>query len=69
MSKLNFEKGLKYLSKSDEILRRVISNLKPQKPDQREPNDELLKVLKLKAQLEPSGDAEGIYEKLSLIHI
>ena len=59
MSELNFEEGLKYLSESDEILRRVISNLKPKKPDQREPNFESLIRIIAGQQLSSAADQQS----------
>ena len=63
MSKLNFEEGLKYLSESDETLRRVISNLKPEKPDQREPNFESL-IRIIAGQQLSSAAASTIFQRL-----
>ena len=63
MSELNFDEGLKYLSESDEILRRVISKLKPKKPDQREPNFEsLIKIIA--GQQLSSAAASTIFQRL-----
>ena len=63
MSKLNFEEGLKYLSESDETLRKVISNLKPEKPDQREPNFESL-IRIIAGQQLSSAAASTIFQRL-----
>lgn len=63
MSELNFDEGLKYLSESDEILRRVISKLKPQKPDQREPNFESL-IRIIAGQQLSSAAASTIFQRL-----
>ena len=63
MSELNFDEGLKYLSESDEILRRVISKLKPKKPDQREPNFESL-IRIIAGQQLSSAAASTIFQRL-----